>query len=88
MPHKALAESTDKGDAGLGASARASVLWGGGFTVARDVAQFAGMLVLVRLLSAEDYGTAALAQSITGLLSVVSFGTFLTHALQLRNFLS
>ncbi len=68
----------------LGASARASLLWGGGFTILRDVAQFATMLVLVRLLSPADYGTAALAQTIIGFLSVFSFGTLVMHALQMR----
>lgn len=69
----------------LGASARASLLWGGGFTLLRDIAQFATMLVMVRLLSPDDYGSAALAQSIIGLISVVSFGTLVTHAFQLHD---
>lgn len=69
----------------LGSSARAAVLWGGGFTLLRDVIQFATMLCLVRLLTPQDYGSVALAQSIVGLLSVFSFGTFVTHALQLRD---
>lgn len=43
------------------------------------------MLALVRLLSPQDYGSAALAQSIIGLISVVSFGTLVLHALQLRD---
>jgi O-antigen/teichoic acid export membrane protein len=70
---------------GLGASARASLLWGGGFTLLRDVAQFGVMLVLVRLLTPTDYGTAALAQAIFGVVSAVSYATFSGHALQLRN---
>jgi O-antigen/teichoic acid export membrane protein len=69
----------------LGISARASLLWGGGFTILRDVAQFGTMLVLVRLLSPSDYGSAALAQTIIGFLSVFSFGTLVLHALQLRD---
>ncbi len=71
--------------ASRGASARASLLWGGGFTMLRDIAQFGTMLVLVRLLSPADYGSAALAQTIVGFLSVFSFGTLVTHALQLRD---
>ena len=43
------------------------------------------MLVLIRLLQPEDYGSAALAESIIGLLSVLSFGTFVSHALQARD---
>ena len=69
----------------LGNSARASLLWAGGFTLLRDVAQFGTMLILVRLLSPADYGTAALAQSTIGFLSVVSFGAFVMHSLQFRD---
>jgi O-antigen/teichoic acid export membrane protein len=69
----------------LGASARASLLWGGGFTLMRDIAQFGVMLILVRLLTPVDYGTAALAQAIVGVVSVISYATFSSHALQLRN---
>src|SRR5689334_3326532 len=66
-------------------SARAAMLWSAGFTFVRDVAQFGSMLVLVRILSPADYGAATLAQSILGLHSVVSFGTFSSHALQVRD---
>lgn len=51
----------------------------------RDVMQFAAMLLLVRLLSPEDYGSAALAQTIVGFIAVFSFGTLIQHALQVRN---
>ena len=57
---------------------------GGGFHLLRDIAQFGAMLLMVRLLTPEDYGSAALAQSFIGLLSVVSFGIFSAHTLQLR----
>ena len=70
---------------GLGGSARESLLWSGGFTLLRDVVQLITMLILVRLLAPEDYGTAALAQSIVGVISVASFGMFVSHALQLRD---
>ena len=70
---------------GLGASARASILWGGGFTLLRDVAQFGVMLILVRLLTPADYGAAALAQAVVGVVSAISYQTFSTHALQIRN---
>jgi O-antigen/teichoic acid export membrane protein len=43
------------------------------------------MIIMVRLLSPEDYGRAALAQSIVGFISVFSFGTFISHALQARS---
>lgn len=43
------------------------------------------MLVLVRLLTPAEYGSFALAQTFLGLLSVVSFSVFVTHALQARD---
>ncbi|MCP5148641.1 MAG: oligosaccharide flippase family protein [Pseudomonadales bacterium] len=51
----------------------------------RDVLQFAAMLVMVRLLTPEDYGTAALAQSVLGILAITSFGNFAAHAFQFRD---
>lgn len=69
----------------LGTSARSALLWSGGFTLARDVAQFATMLLLVRLLTPADYGAAALAQSVYGVAAVISFITFSSHTLQLRD---
>jgi hypothetical protein len=56
------------------------LLWGGGFMLLRDVPQFAVMLILVRLLSPADYGTAALAQAVICVVSVVSFTTFSDRA--------
>ncbi len=69
----------------LGSVAKAALLWGGGFSLIRDVLQFGAMLVMVRLLSPDIYGSFALAQSITGLLAVVSFNTFYLHAFQIRD---
>jgi len=43
------------------------------------------MLILVRILSPTDYGTAALAQAAIGLLSIISYSTFSVHALQVRD---
>lgn len=80
-PQKSPAQETRS----LGASARASILWGGGFTLLRDVAQFGVMLILVRLLTPADYGTAALVQAFVGVFSIISFGTFSSHTLQQRN---
>jgi O-antigen/teichoic acid export membrane protein len=71
--------------ASLGASARASLIWGGGFTLARDFAQFAAMLILVRWLTPNDYGVVAVAQAIYGLVSVASFSVLSAHALQARD---
>src|SRR5690349_17914379 len=71
--------------ASLGQSARGAVLWGSGFTLVMDVVQFALMLVLVRILSADDYGRAGLAQSVLGMVSILSFKTWIPHAFQLRD---
>jgi O-antigen/teichoic acid export membrane protein len=68
----------------LRSSAKQALIWGAGFNLLRDVLQFASMLMMVRLLSPEDYGRAALAQAIVGFISVFSFGTFVSHALQAR----
>ena len=72
-------------DRSLGSSARSSLTWAGGILLLRGVLQFATMLILVRLLTPTDYGSAALAQSIVGVFSVLSMGTFVAHALQARN---
>ena len=72
-------------DRSLGTSARSSLKWAGGILLLRGALQFATMLVLVRLLTPTDYGSAALAQSIVSVFSVLSFGTFVAHALQARN---
>ena len=73
------------GASALGSVARNAVLWSGGSNLLRDLLQFATMLALVRLLTPEDYGRAALAQTALILISVLSFKTFIPHALQLRD---
>jgi O-antigen/teichoic acid export membrane protein len=73
------------GASALGSVARSAVLWSGGSNLLRDLLQFATMLALVRLLTPEDYGRAALAQTALILISVLSFKTFIPHALQLRD---
>ena len=69
----------------LGVSARASLVWGGGFTLFRDIAQFGVTLILVRLLTPADYGTAAFAQAVLGVFAVLSYQTFSGHALLARD---
>ena len=68
----------------LRASAGASLIWGVGFTLARDVVQFLAMLVMVRLLSPQIYGQQALAQTIIGFLAVASMKTISNFPLQAR----
>ncbi len=43
------------------------------------------MLVLVRLLSPEQYGAMALSQAILGIVTLIAAGTFVGHALQVRD---
>lgn len=69
----------------LATTARKAILYGGGFTLVRDVAQFLVMIAMVRLLRPEDYGVVSLSQAIIGVLSMFSFATFSSHALQLRD---
>lgn len=67
------------------AAARSALLWGVGFTSLRDVLQFFSMLILVRILTPHDYGRVALAQTLIGLLSILSIKTFVANALQARD---
>ena len=60
------------------------MLWIAGISVLRDGLQFGVMLVLVRLLDARAYGEFSLVSSIVGLLTVLSFHSFLEHTLQAR----
>ncbi len=64
---------------------REALLWGAGLRVLRDLTQFGQMLVLVRLLSAEDYGRYGLVTSIVGFSGLLSARTFLGYILQLRD---
>lgn len=64
--------------------AREALLWGAGFRILRDLTQFGLMLVLVRLLSPEDYGRYGLVTSIIGFAGLLSARTFLAHILQVQ----
>lgn len=66
-------------------SARRALLWAGGATIVSDIAQFAAMLILVRLVSPAEYGQAALALGLYGVIAVFSFATFAQHVLQFRD---
>ena len=66
-------------------SARRALLWAGGATVLGDIAQFFSMLIMVRLVSPAEYGQAALAQGIYGVMAVFTLGTFVQHVLQFRD---
>jgi teichuronic acid exporter len=65
--------------------ARLAVAWNTGFTVGRDVLQFALTLVLVRLLTPDAYGQFGLVVSVIGFLNILSFQSFASHALQVRD---
>ena len=69
----------------LGSSARQAVVWSAGVNVARDLLQFAQMLVLARLISPAAYGEVGLATALIGALSVLSFESSVRHILQLRD---
>lgn len=68
----------------LARAAAGAFLWNAGFTLAKDALQFGAMLVLVRFVSPQDYGRAALAQSVLGVIAVASTRTFMPHVLQSR----
>lgn len=59
-------------------------MWNTAFAVFRNAVQFGVMLVLVRLLEPAAYGQFALATSIIGFVSLVSFTACLEHSLQAR----
>ena len=61
-----------------------AILWNASFALLRDVVNFAVTLILVRLLSPEDYGKSALVLSVIGFMGVFSFQNFLGHVLQVR----
>lgn len=68
----------------LASRARLAILWTTGFQVFRDALQFGLMLVLVRLLPPEAYGTFGLTTTLLSFLTLYSFRSFLTYALQVR----
>lgn len=66
-------------------SAKKGLIWGAGFTLARDVIQFGSMIILVRLLNPEIYGKFAIAQAMLIFLAVFSAKTITPFALQSRD---
>src|SRR5580704_6830287 len=69
----------------LAGAARNAALYGAASALLSDVLQFGTMLVLVRLLSPEDYGRAALGQTLLGFLSIASVKTLLPHVVLERD---
>jgi O-antigen/teichoic acid export membrane protein len=61
------------------------MVWGVGFMVIRDLLQFAGTVILARLLTPSDYGVAALSLMVLSLVSIASFKSIILHALQTRD---
>jgi O-antigen/teichoic acid export membrane protein len=68
-----------------GEKARTALLWNGGFAILRDAIQFGVTLILVRLLTKEDYGAYAVVLSVFGFLYAFSFENFIGHVLQVRD---
>lgn len=66
-------------------NARNALAWAGGAQLVRDIAQFAAMLVFVRILSPEQYGAMAIAQALLAIGTLFSAGSFVGHALQVRD---
>lgn len=66
-------------------AARGAVIWGAGFTIIRDILQFIAMLILVRILTPEDYGRFAIANSIIIFFTAISAKNLVPHSLQERN---
>ncbi|MDX1539778.1 MAG: oligosaccharide flippase family protein [Geminicoccaceae bacterium] len=68
----------------LGERAKQAVLWSTGFGLFRDGLQFLVMLIMVRLLDPAAYGQFALAGSIVGVVTLLSFTSYVEHTLQAR----
>lgn len=68
----------------LGQKARVAVAWNAGFSLFRDLLQFAVTIMLVRLLTPESYGQFGLVTTIIGFLNVLSLENFIAHTLQVR----
>lgn len=85
ISEETIATAQLKATLSLGTSARRALVWGAGFNIIRDLLQFVGTIVLVRLLTPYDYGRAALALTVFSLVSAVSFKSVILHALQIRN---
>jgi O-antigen/teichoic acid export membrane protein len=71
--------------ASLGKAAKGAVIWSASSAILRDILQFSAMIVLVRLLTPQDYGRFALAQSIYVFISWMSAKSFMSHAFQVRD---
>ncbi len=63
---------------------RSGVLWITGISVLREGLQFAVTVVLVRLLDPKAYGEYGLVNAVIGLVTVLSFRSFLEYTLQAR----
>ena len=68
----------------LGIKARSAFIWTGGFRIVQSLLQFALAIVLVRLLTPDEYGSYAVVASIIGFLNAASFETFLAYTVQVR----
>ena len=67
-----------------GHKARVAIAWNAGFSLFRDLLQFAVTVMLVRLLTPESYGQFGLVTTIIGFLNVLSLENFIAHTLQVR----
>ena len=69
----------------LAHKARTAVAWNAGFSLFRDLLQFGTMLILVRLLSPENYGHFGLTNGIIGFMSIFAVNGFMGHTLQVQH---
>lgn len=65
--------------------AKSALIWNAGFSIIRDLLQFASMLYLVRTLPKEAYGQFNLIQSIVGVAAMFSGKMTIDHILQIKS---
>jgi|SaaInlStandDraft_3_1057020.scaffolds.fasta_scaffold10073_1 teichuronic acid exporter len=64
--------------------AQSSIIWNTLFNIFKDIVNFCVMLILVRLLSPDDYGQFTLVTNIIGVIAAFSFQGLVSHAIQVR----
>lgn len=63
-----------------------ALVMSGGYVFLRDIIQFIQMIILIRILTPEEYGSFGLTLSIIGFISIFSAVTIISHSLQVRDY--
>ena len=63
-----------------------ALIMSGGYVLIKDIIQFIQMIILIRILTPEEYGSFGLTLSIIGFISIFSAVTIISHSLQIRDY--